>query len=208
LEPGVATHTERSVRVRILPDSSRAWAPTAGSFRFPSQRRNSWRGLARHCKFNADHKREDTVSWGKHISRSHRLSSACAHQSCMNTIGVASVTRRRTCPRHEVANECVQVSPSSITIIVILCSCTCLARRPVFRAWLASPPCLRLPGRRAFGASPGDWRAFGASPAAPFGRKHCGVEIQVFLRAPKMLQDGVDTPYAKHTRRFEGGLYP
>jgi len=122
LEPGLATHTERSVRVRILPDSSRAWAPTAGSFRFPSQRRNSWRGLARHCKFNADHKREDTVSWVKHTSRSHRLSSACAHQSCMNTIGVASVTRRRTCPRHEVANECVQVSPSSIAIIVILWS--------------------------------------------------------------------------------------
>ena len=46
-----------------------------------------------------------------------------------------------------------------------------LARRLVFGACLASPPCLRLPGRCAFSASPGDWRAFGASTATPFGRK-------------------------------------
>lgn len=44
---------------------------------------------------------------------------------------------------------------------------THLARRLAFRAYWAS--CV-LPGRRAFGASSGDRRAFGASIAPPFGK--------------------------------------
>ena len=70
---------------------------------------------------------------------------------------------------------------------------TYLACRVVFRAHLASPLCLRLYGRRAFGASACDWRAFGAAVVIHVGPHKTGsttVQSELVNQASLLEVDG------------------